>query len=85
MKERDILEDEVEEGKKKGEKVVKEVMVKMVRLKEEIDLVKERIDEVEKEVMREEGIKIEYMVGKMIEMKREEIREEEIEEYEELL
>ncbi|MEC6999918.1 putative PEP-binding protein [Brucella abortus] len=60
----------MEAGKKTGEPVVPEVMVPLVGLKAELDFVKARIDAVAKEVMSEAGIKIDYMVGTMIELPR---------------
>ncbi|WP_349043219.1 pyruvate, phosphate dikinase [Brucella melitensis] len=78
MQARAIFEAAVEAGKKTGEPVVPEVMVPLVSLKAELDFVKARIDAVAKEVMSEAGIKIDYMVGTMIELPRAALRAAEI-------
>ncbi|MEN3397818.1 pyruvate, phosphate dikinase, partial [Brucella melitensis] len=78
MQARAIFEAAVEAGKKTGEPVVPEVMVPLVSLKAELDFVKARIDAVAKEVMSEAGIKIDYLVGTMIELPRAALRAAEI-------
>ncbi|ENP42788.1 pyruvate, phosphate dikinase [Brucella abortus 78/32] len=78
MQARAIFEAAVEAGKKTGEPVVPEVMVPLVGLKAELDFVKARIDAVAKEVMSKAGIKIDYMVGTMIELPRAALRAAEI-------
>ncbi|MGU3574722.1 pyruvate, phosphate dikinase [Brucellaceae bacterium C25G] len=74
MQARAIFEAAVEAAKKTGEAVVPEVMVPLVGLKAELDFVKARIDAVALEVMQEAGIKIDYMVGTMIELPRAALR-----------
>ncbi len=74
MQARAIFEAAVEAGKKTGEPVVPEVMVPLVGLKAELDFVKARIDAVAQDVMSEAGIKIDYMVGTMIELPRAALR-----------
>ncbi len=62
----------------KGKKIVPEVMVPLVGfLKEFIDQ-KKIIDETAKKVMEEKGVKIQYMVGTMIEIPRAAITADEI-------
>lgn len=78
MQARAIFEAAVEAGRKTGEHVVPEVMVPLVGLKAELDFVKARIDAVAKEVMAEAGVKIDYMVGTMIELPRAALRAAEI-------
>ncbi|MBV2142596.1 pyruvate, phosphate dikinase [Falsochrobactrum sp. TDYN1] len=78
MQARAIFEAAVEAGKATGEPVVPEVMVPLVGLKAELDFVKARIDAVAKEVMSEAGIRIDYMVGTMIELPRAALRAAEI-------
>ncbi len=78
MQARAIFEAAVEAGKKTGEPVVPEVMVPLVGLKAELDFVKARIDAVAGEVMGEAGVKIDYMVGTMIELPRAALRAAEI-------
>jgi pyruvate,orthophosphate dikinase len=70
MQARAIFEAAVEAGRRAGSAVVPEVMVPLVGLKEELDFVKTRIDAVAGEVMRETGVRIEYLVGTMIELPR---------------
>jgi pyruvate,orthophosphate dikinase len=78
MQARAIFEAAVEAGKKTGEPVVPEVMVPLVGLKAELDFVKARIDAVAQYVMKEAGVKIDYMVGTMIELPRAALRAAEI-------
>jgi len=78
MQARAIFEAAVEAGKRTGSPVVPEVMVPLVGLKQELDFVKARIDEVAKSVMREAGVAIEYLVGTMIELPRAALRADEI-------
>jgi len=56
--------------KKEGKKVLSEIMVPLVGNVEEIKRQKEIIDRVAKEVMEEEGVKLKYSVGTMIEVPR---------------
>ncbi|RKZ25834.1 pyruvate, phosphate dikinase [bacterium] len=63
---------------KEGVKVIPEVMVPLVSMKEEIKLQREIVKKVAEEVMEKEGIRIEYMVGTMIELPRAAIRADEI-------
>ena len=78
MQARAIFEAAVEAGKRTGSPVVPEVMVPLVGLKQELDFVKARIDEVAKSVMKEAGVAIEYLVGTMIELPRAALRADEI-------
>ncbi len=55
---------------KEGIRVLPEIMVPIVSVKEELDHQKAIIDKVAKEVMSERGIEIEYSVGTMIELPR---------------
>lgn len=70
MQARAIFEAAIYAGKSKGEKVVPEVMVPLVALREELDFVKARIDAVANEVISETGEELEYFVGTMIELPR---------------
>ncbi len=74
MQARAIFEAAVEAGKKAGALVVPEIMVPLVGLKKELDYVKARIDQVAEAVMKETGVKIEYLTGTMIELPRAAIR-----------
>ena len=66
------------EVKKKGIKVKPEVMIPLVGAVKEFELQKEIIDSVAAEVMKEKKIKIDYVVGTMIEVPRAAITADEI-------
>jgi len=55
---------------KKGKKVVPEIMVPLVGMKKELENQKELIKRTADEVMQKKGVKIEYLVGTMIELPR---------------
>ncbi|NLY90234.1 MAG: pyruvate, phosphate dikinase [Firmicutes bacterium] len=55
---------------KKGQKVVPEVMIPLVGTTGELKLIKEYSVRVAEEVMAEEGVKLEYHIGTMIELPR---------------
>jgi pyruvate, orthophosphate dikinase len=58
------------EVQKSGVKVKPEVMIPLVGFKKELDLQVEVVHRVAKEVMAEQQVKIDYMVGTMIEIPR---------------
>jgi pyruvate,orthophosphate dikinase len=70
MQARAIFEAAVEAGKRTGKPVVPEVMVPLIATKAELDLVKERIDAIAKDVAAETGSDLAYQVGTMIELPR---------------
>jgi pyruvate,orthophosphate dikinase len=74
MQARAIFEAAVEAGRKAGQLVVPEVMVPLVGLVKELEYVKQRIDEMAKNVMEKSGQKIGYLVGTMIELPRAALR-----------
>ncbi|MBO6719032.1 MAG: pyruvate, phosphate dikinase [Rhizobiaceae bacterium] len=78
MQARAIFEAAVEAGNRTGSPVVPEVMVPLVGLREELDFVKARIEDVAKAVMSESGLEIDYLVGTMIELPRAALRAESI-------
>jgi len=78
MQARAIFEAAVEAGKRTGSPVVPEVMVPLVGLRQELDFVKARINEVAKGVMAQAGVEIDYLVGTMIELPRAALRADEI-------
>src|SRR5690606_38251480 len=78
MQARAIFEAAIEAGSKAGKPVVPEIMVPLVAMRSELDFVKGRIDAVAAEVMKERGVRIDYMVGTMIELPRAAIRADEI-------
>jgi pyruvate,orthophosphate dikinase len=78
MQARAIFEAAAEAAKKTGKPVVPEVMVPLVGMKEELDFVKARIDQTARAVMEEQGAKIDYLVGTMIELPRAALRAHDI-------
>ena len=70
MQARAIFEAAVIAAKETGHPVVPEVMVPLVMTKPELDLVRGRIDAMEKAVEAETGAKLTYQVGTMIELPR---------------
>jgi pyruvate,orthophosphate dikinase len=70
MQARAIFEAAVEAGRATGKPVVPEIMVPLIAGKAELDLVKERIDAMAKQVAAETKSKLNYQVGTMIELPR---------------
>jgi pyruvate, orthophosphate dikinase len=70
MQARAIFEAAVEASKKIGKPVMPEIMVPLIATKAELDLVKERIDAVAKQVAAETKSAVKYQVGTMIELPR---------------
>jgi pyruvate,orthophosphate dikinase len=70
MQARAIFEAAIEAGRELGTTVVPEIMVPLVTAKAELDLVKERIDGVARAVEKEQGVKLTYSVGTMVELPR---------------
>lgn len=66
---------------KEGIKVIPEVMIPLVCIKDELKLQREIVERIAEEVMTEQGIKVAYMVGTMIELPRAAITADEIAEY----
>ncbi len=77
MQARAIFEAAIE-MKKKGIKVKPEIMIPLVSVKKELDLQKEIVDRVAKEVFKEKGTKVNYLVGTMIELPRAAVTADEI-------
>ena len=69
MQTRAIIEAACELAKK-GKKVVPEIMVPLVGIKKELQNQKELIKATAEEVMKKKGVKIDYMIGTMIELPR---------------
>src|SRR5216684_2345094 len=63
MQARAIFEAAVEAGKRTGKTVVPEVMVPLIATRQELDLVKARIDAMAKAVAEETGAKLDYQVS----------------------
>jgi pyruvate,orthophosphate dikinase len=74
MQARAIFEAAVAAAHETGAAVVPEIMVPLVGLRSELDYVKERIDAVARDVMTEAGMRIDYLVGTMIELPRAALR-----------
>src|SRR5436190_2370160 len=70
MQARALFEAAIEAGKRTGEQVVLEVMVPLIVTKMEFDLIKARIDATAQSVMKDQGGKVTYEVGTMIELPR---------------
>jgi pyruvate, orthophosphate dikinase len=70
MQARAIFEAAVEAQNRTGAPVVPEIMVPLVSMMKELDFVKARIAAVAAQVQKETGIKIDYLVGTMIELPR---------------
>lgn len=56
--------------KKKGVTVCPEIMLPIISTEQEFDILKDDVHRVAKEVMQKKGVRIEYMVGTMIELPR---------------
>jgi pyruvate,orthophosphate dikinase len=78
MQSRAIFEAATEVFRRTGNAPIPEVMIPLVASRAELDLVKSRIVEVAKDVAKETGVEIEYLVGTMIELPRAALRAAEI-------
>ncbi len=65
----------IKEGK---ENVIPEIMIPLVMMPKELEILKALVDKTASEVMKEKNVKIEYMVGTMIELPRAALRAGEI-------
>jgi pyruvate,orthophosphate dikinase len=74
MQARAIFEAVVEVGRKTGKPPVAEIMVPLVASRAELDFVKARIVAVAEAVSKESGVKLDYLVGTMIELPRAALR-----------
>ncbi|MBI1779148.1 MAG: pyruvate, phosphate dikinase [Proteobacteria bacterium] len=70
MQARAIFEAAAQVSKESGEKVIAEVMIPLAATRRELDILKTLIDRVAAEVIRESGVKLDYLVGTMIELPR---------------
>ncbi|NJM34793.1 MAG: pyruvate, phosphate dikinase, partial [Rhodomicrobium sp.] len=78
MQARAIFEAAIESRRRTGQTTAPEIMVPLVGIKKELDLVKERIDKIAREVFQETGETVSYQVGTMIELPRAALRAAEI-------
>jgi pyruvate,orthophosphate dikinase len=74
MQARAVFEAAVEVHRKNGQTVIPEIMVPLVAMAKELEILKQRIDAVAREVMAESGQEIDYQVGTMIELPRAALR-----------
>jgi pyruvate,orthophosphate dikinase len=66
------------EVKKEGIKVLPEIMIPLVGTKKELDYLKTYTDDTAKAVMKEQGVKVDYLYGTMIEVPRAAVTADEI-------
>jgi pyruvate, orthophosphate dikinase len=78
MQARAIFEAAAAVVKETGDKVVPEIMIPLIATKKELDILKERIDRIGADVMKSTGVKLDYLVGTMIELPRAVLRAGEI-------
>ncbi|HEV7253786.1 MAG TPA: pyruvate, phosphate dikinase [Mesorhizobium sp.] len=74
MQARAIFEAAAQAAKSTGRAVVPEIMVPLVGMKKELDFVKARINAVAEAIAQEQGARIDYLVGTMIELPRAALR-----------
>jgi pyruvate,orthophosphate dikinase len=70
MQARAIFEAAIEAGRDLRDATVPEIMIPLVATKRECDLMKELVDRVAADVAQEQGVKLRYLVGTMIELPR---------------
>lgn len=78
MQARAIFEAAIKVAKAEGEAPVPEIMIPLVATEKELQILKDRVDAVGREVMDHEGMEIEYFVGTMIELPRAALKADEI-------
>ncbi|MEN3183928.1 MAG: pyruvate, phosphate dikinase, partial [Atribacterota bacterium] len=66
---------------KEGVKVIPEIMIPLVGHKNEIKVLKEKLDEVAQQVLKEQGVQVSYSFGTMIEVPRAALVADQIAEY----
>ena len=78
MQARAIFEAALVVLKEDGAKVLPEIMIPLAATKRELDILKEKIDQVAETVFADAGARIEYQVGTMIELPRAALRAHEL-------
>ncbi|MEZ5894594.1 MAG: pyruvate, phosphate dikinase [Parvularculaceae bacterium] len=78
MQARAIMEAACNVAKAAGEKVTPEIMIPLVAKREELALMKARVDAIAMAVLKEKNIKLDYLVGTMIELPRAALTADEI-------
>jgi pyruvate, orthophosphate dikinase len=78
MQARAIFEAAISVARTEGEAPVPEIMIPLVATEKELQILKDRVDAIGKEVMDHAGMQIVYLVGTMIELPRAALRADEI-------
>jgi len=78
MQARAIFEAAATVIKETGAKLVPEIMIPLIATKKELDLLKAMVDRIGAEVMQQKDVKVDYLVGTMIELPRAALRAAEI-------
>ena len=78
MQTRAVIEAAINVSKRKGLRIRPEIMIPLVGSVKELDYVKEYVDRVAQQVMKEQNFELEYLVGTMIEIPRAAITADEI-------
>jgi pyruvate,orthophosphate dikinase len=78
MQARAIFEAAAAVVKETGDKVEPEIMIPLIATRKELDILKERIDRIGADVMKAAGVRLDYLVGTMIELPRAVLRAGEI-------
>ncbi|MBM3619014.1 MAG: pyruvate, phosphate dikinase, partial [Alphaproteobacteria bacterium] len=81
MQARAIFEAASEVQKSRGEKIIPEVMIPLVMHVSELKRLRALIEKTAREVEKETGVQVEYLIGTMIELPRAALRAAEIAEY----
>jgi pyruvate,orthophosphate dikinase len=74
MQARAIFEAAIDAGKDTGRAVVPEVMIPLIAMKTELDILRARVVAIAEQVQKERGVKIDYLIGTMIELPRAALR-----------
>ncbi|MET0546440.1 MAG: putative PEP-binding protein, partial [Caulobacterales bacterium] len=78
MQARAVFEAALLVAKEAGDAPIPEIMIPLVATKKELDILKARVDAVAEEVFKEQGARVDYSVGTMIELPRAAIRADQI-------
>ena len=78
MQVRAVMEAACTVAKETGEKVTPEIMIPLVAKREELSILKERVDAVALAVLKENNTRLDYLVGTMIELPRAALTADEI-------
>jgi len=70
MQARAIFEAAAVAGKRTGKPVVPEIMVPLIATRAEFDMIKSRVEATAQSVMKDQGAKLSYQIGTMIELPR---------------